>query len=163
MCAGRKFMVERPLRQDVVRAVRLPLESMPYAMVEQIKGAGLREFITLCWGRWGQHLSGLFRTVFLMAASVERYPRVASILWQRYYQSGDLRLELLGNRGIQTEVWNWRSHHPLLCDVAHECTRVIFREMGCQITSTFRERCVSRGDPCCGGRYLWKPLDGSPD
>lgn len=104
-------------------------------------------------------LRGLYRVLFQWMATPERYARYAPKLWASYYDSGETTVELLpGGMGANSTVRNWRSHHPLICELNRGAGVEIYAAMGCVQPQVERARCISRGDPECMFAARWNDV-----
>lgn len=104
-------------------------------------------------------LRGLYRMLFEWMATPERYARYGPKLWSSYYDSGETRIELMpdGNGAISW-VRDWRSHHPLICELNRGAALEIYGAMGCTEVECERMQCVGRGDPECQFVTRWKAV-----
>lgn len=93
-------------------------------------------------------LSGVFRAVFKMIATPERYARHAQRLWSQYYDSGEFVVEPLDGRSLTT-IRGWRSHHRMLCSINVAAAEVIYEAMGVPKPRARRLRCVDLGASEC--------------
>jgi hypothetical protein len=104
-------------------------------------------------------LRGLYRVLFEWMATPERYARYAPKLWDSYYDSGETKVELIpGGMGATSTIRNWRSHHPLICDLNRGAGVEIYAAMGCIAPQVESARCVSRGDPECRFIARWNGM-----
>jgi hypothetical protein len=102
-------------------------------------------------------LTGLYRVLFGWMATPERYARYAPKLWGTYYDSGETEVELVsGGLAAISTVRNWRSHHPLICELNRGAALEIYSAMGCLDVECERELCVSRGDSHCRFVTRWR-------
>jgi hypothetical protein len=101
-------------------------------------------------------LRGIYRMLFAMLMSPERYLRSAQVLWNRYYDDGEVRKTVEGPTLHRTVITGWTSHHRFLCDMHVESGRAIYREMGLADVSGERVSCVSRGDKACAFLIRWR-------
>jgi hypothetical protein len=102
-------------------------------------------------------LRGLYKMLFEWMATPERYARYAPKLWGTYYDSGETVVELMPDaRSAVSIVRNWRSHHPLICELNRGASLEIYGAMGCLNVESERAMCVSRGDPHCRFDTRWK-------
>lgn len=102
-------------------------------------------------------LRGLYRMLFEWMATPERYAKYAPKLWAAYYDSGEVAVELLpdGLTALST-TRNWRSHHPVICELNCGAGVEIYGAMGCREVTNERAQCVSRGDPYCRFVTRWR-------
>jgi hypothetical protein len=102
-------------------------------------------------------LRGLYRVLFEWMATPERYARYGPKLWSTYYDSGEVTIELQPD-GLSALAFirNWRSHHPLICELNRGAGVEIYAAMGCREVTNERAQCVSRGDPHCRFITRWR-------
>ena len=101
-------------------------------------------------------LRGLYRKLFEWMATPERYARYGPKLWGTYYDSGEVVVEVVpGELAAISTVRNWRSHHPLICELNRGASVEIYGAMGCVDVKAERAQCVSRGDPHCRFVTRW--------
>jgi hypothetical protein len=120
--------------------------------------AELRELATAASGAiMRATLRGLYRVLFEWMATPERYARYAPKLWGTYYDSGDVTVALVeSGLGAVSVVRDWRSHHPLICELNRGAALEIYGAMGCRDVANERAQCVSRGDPHCRFVTSWR-------
>ncbi|HMI93826.1 MAG TPA: hypothetical protein VK509_20775 [Polyangiales bacterium] len=102
-------------------------------------------------------LRGLYRKLFEWMATPERYARYAPKLWGTYYDSGEVVVEFVPGELLATSTTrNWRSHHPLICELNRGASVEIYTAMGCRDVICDRAQCISRGDPHCRFLTRWR-------
>jgi predicted hydrocarbon binding protein len=99
----------------------------------------------------------LYRVLFEWMATPERYAKYGPKPWSTYYDSGEVTIELQpdGLRALAF-IRNWRSHHPLICELNRGAGVEVYAAMGCREVTNERARCVSRGDPHCRFITRWR-------
>jgi hypothetical protein len=102
-------------------------------------------------------LSGIYRALVRVMATPERYPRFAPRIWTQYYRSGQFIVENEGSARAVSRIREWRSHHPVLCEMNSAAGAVIYEVMGCRGVEVRREACVDDGDAECRFITTWKP------
>jgi hypothetical protein len=100
-------------------------------------------------------LRGLYKALFRVIATPDRYPRMASRVWSQYYRSGDFKVENQGSGSSRSYIRAWTSHHPVLCDMNGAAAQVIYETMGCQGVAVTRVSCVDGGGPECSFVVRW--------
>jgi hypothetical protein len=100
-------------------------------------------------------LKGVYRWLFEMMMSPERYGRSAQKLFSRYYEPGTMVKTPLGDRGHLSVVTNWPSHHPLLCDFLIHTAEYVYTGLGCKQVQVRRTACVSTHAPECRFEITW--------
>ncbi|MEJ7729725.1 MAG: hypothetical protein WKG00_10950 [Polyangiaceae bacterium] len=99
--------------------------------------------------------TGIYKTLFGMLASPERWAKHSQRLWSVNYDTGDLRIRLLGPNSAESSVSNWPAHHPFLCESLVYSGIAVFEAMGCQHVSGTRLRCIDRGAEACTRLFTW--------
>jgi hypothetical protein len=102
-------------------------------------------------------LSGLYRALFRVISSPDRYPRMAGKVWTQYYRSGRFIVTNEAPGTAISRIMDWTSHHPVLCDMNWAAGRVIYETMGCQAVTVTRDACLDAGDPECRFTMRWRP------
>jgi hypothetical protein len=100
-------------------------------------------------------LKGVYRWLFEMMMTPERYGRSAHKLFSRYYEPGTMVKTPLGDRGHLSVVTNWVSHHPLLCDFLIHTAEYVYGGLGCKQVQVRRTACISEGAGDCRFEITW--------
>jgi hypothetical protein len=100
-------------------------------------------------------LTGLYKALFRVIATPDRYPRMASKVWSQYYRSGEFRVENLAPGSARSSIRDWSSHHPVLCDMNGAAAQVIYETMGCQGVGVTRIECAGAGGAACSFMVRW--------
>lgn len=100
-------------------------------------------------------LTGVYRWLFQVMMSPERYARNAHKLFSRYYEPGTMLKQPLGERGHLTIVRDWPGHHPLLCDFLVHTAEYVYSALGCRELEIRRVACISQGDGDCRFEVRW--------
>lgn len=100
-------------------------------------------------------LRGVYRILFEWLATPERYARFADRLWRSYYDSGEMRVELVRSTAAACTIRGWRAHHPRLCELNRAAASAIYRAMGCTDVTTRREACIDEGADACRFVTTW--------
>ena len=129
---------------DAIEA-QIPAEELPsFAM----RGAAAVMDVTL---------SGVYRILFRMMATPERYAKYGQKLWLTYYDSGSfIIVPEPGGNGATCTISRWKAHHPLICAINRGASIAIYRAMGCREVGCVRESCVSDGATACRFVTRWK-------
>ncbi|MFW6067045.1 MAG: hypothetical protein ACOC97_01815 [Myxococcota bacterium] len=101
-------------------------------------------------------LSGLYRTLFRILASPDRYATFAPKVWAHYYRSGSFHIDQPEPGLAVAHVRDWRTHHPVLCDMNRGAAVVIYQGMNLRDVRVTREACVDRGEDECRFRIQWR-------
>jgi hypothetical protein len=107
----------------------------------------------------GRTLRGVYRTMFSLLATPERYVRYSDKLWGTHYDTGTLVFRVLGPGTHQVTYSNWTSHHPFICRMNMASSLPIFEAMGCKNVRYERQACVSEGAPDCRNLVQWEPKE----
>jgi hypothetical protein len=107
----------------------------------------------------GRTLRGVYRTMFSLLATPERYVRYSDKLWRTHYDTGTLVFRVLGEGTHQVTYSNWTSHHPFICRMNMASSVPIFEAMGCKNVRYQRQSCISEGAPNCKNLVRWDPKD----
>jgi len=99
-------------------------------------------------------LHGIYKALFRLMATPERYAKYAPRLWTTYYDSGTVTIVLSGNRAEST-IRHWSAHHPFMCELNRGAARAIYRAMGCKNVHVERIACVESGAPECRFATTW--------
>lgn len=100
-------------------------------------------------------LRGIYKVLFQLFMTPERYAARAQALWDRYYDSGTITKRILGPRAHDSRIVDWTGHHPVLCEMNAVSARIIYEELGCRNVRVERACCVSRGDDACTQSITW--------
>jgi hypothetical protein len=100
-------------------------------------------------------LRGVYKIIFDVLMTPERYVVHAQRLWNQGCDTGKLSLTLVDSRRVEGGMADWRGHHPFGCEVSHMIGLHIFRAMGCNdVTSVLLCR-QHTGTNACIGSYSW--------
>ena len=99
-------------------------------------------------------LHGVYKALFRLMATPERYAKYAPRVWTTYYDSGTVNIDLSGNRAEST-IRNWSAHHPFMCELNRGAAGAIYRAMGCQNVQVKRIACIESGAPECRFVTTW--------
>lgn len=100
-------------------------------------------------------LSGLYKTLFKILASPERYAQFAPKVWAHYYRSGTFHIEQPEPGRAVAHVRDWETHHPVLCDMNRGAAIVIYGNMNLSHVSVTRDACLEQGDDECQFTIRW--------
>lgn len=101
------------------------------------------------------NLRGIYKVLFQLFTTPERYATRAQALWERYYDSGRIEKTVDSKTQHTSNIHDWAGHHPILCEMNLVSARIIYEELGCKNVRTRRTRCVSRGDAYCTQIVTW--------
>lgn len=101
-------------------------------------------------------LHGVYRTLFRVIATPERYAKLAPMVWSHYYRSGEVVVDNPEPGVAVSWIRGWSAHHPVLCDMNRTASAVIYEVMdGTNVTCT-RETCIDEGSPNCRFVTRWR-------
>jgi len=101
-------------------------------------------------------LRGMYRAVFAICVTPERYVRHVDKVWRLQYDSGQPIILATHPKEHRIHYRDWRSHHPLICRLNMASARPIYGAMGCQETRYTPLSCVSTGAARCESVVAWK-------
>lgn len=102
-------------------------------------------------------LHGIYRMLFRLMATPERYAKHAPRLWTAYYDSGQIRVTIDEQGRAVATIDKWSSHHPFICELNWGAATAIYTMMGCRQVTTKRLSCVAEGQPECRFVSSWRP------
>ncbi len=100
-------------------------------------------------------LRGVYRLIFRLMATPERYATHAGKLWASYYDSGAFAVEMTSPNEAICTIDSWTTHHPFICLLNWGAAVQIYRAMGCPNVRTERTACVDDGAPRCSFVTRW--------
>lgn len=93
--------------------------------------------------------------LFLRVATPAFLVRGYAQLWSRYNSSGTWRVHEEGPRRLRAELTGWDSSEAACVSVAAFIERFL-QLVGGHAARVTRQRCASRGDPCCEYLLEWQ-------
>jgi hypothetical protein len=100
-------------------------------------------------------LHGIYKALFRLMATPERYAKYGPRLWTTYYDSGTSHIELVSSNRAVSTVRGWSAHHPFMCELNRGAARAIYGAMGCQNVQVKRVACVESGAAECRFVTTW--------
>jgi hypothetical protein len=100
-------------------------------------------------------LRGVYRWLFEMMMTPERYVRKAQTLFSRYNEPGVLTKTETAPNAHLTVVRGWTGHHPYMCELLFFSGIAVYEAMGCRNVVGQRLSCVSNGDSECSYSVRW--------
>lgn len=100
-------------------------------------------------------LRGVYKTLFQLMATPERYQRFGPKLWDAYYDTGSFRIEMPDDLTSICRISNWDAHHPFICDLNCASAPPVYELMGCKGARVIRTECVSQGSAHCEFVTSW--------
>jgi hypothetical protein len=94
-------------------------------------------------------IRGVYRVLFDVVATPERYAQHVGRLWRRLHTTGDRRMRIVAPGEAFSTVESWPGHHPLLCWITIYTMAFLFEAMGYTQWSVDRIACVSDGAARC--------------
>jgi hypothetical protein len=104
----------------------------------------------------GVTLRGVYRTMFSLIATPERYARHIPNLWRVHYDNGDPVVLTRGAKEHRITFMSWASHHPFICRLNMAAAAPIYTAMGCKAVRWQRVHCKSMGGEHCVALVTWK-------
>jgi hypothetical protein len=98
---------------------------------------------------------GVYKLLFDSFMTPERYARRSQTLFSRYFNTGVMSKAIESSHAHLSEIRDWTSHHPLLCDFILYVGETVYGAMGCRDVASVRLACVSDGNPWCAFRITW--------
>jgi hypothetical protein len=102
-------------------------------------------------------LRGVYRALFRVVATPERYARYASRLWTAYYDTGHFSIEMPDPNTAVATVVDWPSHHSFICELNRGAAEAIYTAMGLKNVVTTRAACIDGGAQTCRFVSRWSP------
>lgn len=101
-------------------------------------------------------LRGVYRFLFEAIMTPQRYLGRAQSIFSRYYDNGRMQKLETGEKQHLTIVTEWRSHHPVLCDVLLYTGEYVYPSLGCKAVEVRRVGCISTGHADCRYTVSWR-------
>jgi hypothetical protein len=101
-------------------------------------------------------LRGVYRAIFTMIATPDRYVRHIDRLWSMHYDTGSLVAQRVDETTHRVTYVGWTSHHPFICRLNMAASLPLYGAMGCRDVTYERVRCVSQGGANCENLVRWK-------
>ncbi|MEZ4369724.1 MAG: hypothetical protein R3B07_02835 [Polyangiaceae bacterium] len=98
-------------------------------------------------------LHGVHKLFFRMLVTPERYARYSQPLWNRFFDSGQMVTEVVGDE-VRSRATGWRGYHCFICRMNREAMRIIHTAMGVKVERVEMTECQARGDKRCANRLL---------
>jgi hypothetical protein len=100
-------------------------------------------------------LRGVYKAMFSMFATPERYARHVPKLWAQHYDTGRPVVRNMGPNAHHIMHEDWRGHHRFICRMNMASATPIYRAMGCEGVTWERLSCVSFGGAECASVVRW--------
>jgi hypothetical protein len=91
----------------------------------------------------------VYKVLFDMAATPERYARHIQRLWRRLHTTGDRTMMIRAPGEAFSVVERWPGHHPMLCWATIYTMAYVFEAMGFKKWEVDRVACVAHGAKRC--------------
>lgn len=98
---------------------------------------------------------GMYAFVIEQIASPQLYARNIQRFWRLLQDTGERRIDLVGEHEAISITQRWRGHHPLACRVNQHTMATLLEIMGKREVAFTKERCVSDGAADCRYRFTW--------
>jgi hypothetical protein len=100
-------------------------------------------------------LRGVYKLLFDLFMTPDRYAARAQELFDRFYDRGKLEKIVVAPTVHRTVIHDWPAHHPVLCDVMLHTSEYVYPALGCKNVIVQRLGCVSAGDASCSYEVRW--------
>jgi hypothetical protein len=101
-------------------------------------------------------LRGVYRAVFNLFVTPDRYRRHVDKLWALHYDTGRPLIEVIGAGEHRIRYVDWAGHHPFVCSLNMSSAIPIYRAMRCKAVSWTRLACRSLAGDVCESRVRWE-------
>ena len=101
-------------------------------------------------------LRGIYKTMFSLIATPERYARHVPKLWRVHYDNGEPAVVTRAPGEHHITFMGWRSHHPFGCRLNMAAALPIYGLMGCRDVRWRRAHCKSSGGNHCTCIVTWR-------
>jgi hypothetical protein len=116
------------------------LHELPRAVRDDLAETGARAMVD-------RILQGVYRVLFQVIATPERYAHHAQRFWDAHHDNGRTVATLEGPGRLGQVTTGWTSHHEFLCRLQRHAAETLFERMGCRDVVAVSEQCLGRGDP----------------
>jgi hypothetical protein len=100
-------------------------------------------------------LRGIYRSVFALCVTPERYVRHIDKAWRLHYDNGYPAIIVPTPTEHRIVYRDWASHHPMACRLNMAAAYPIYEAMGCKNVRCTRIGCVSDGAGKCECVVTW--------
>jgi hypothetical protein len=100
-------------------------------------------------------LRGVYRFLFEMMMTPDRYLKKAQVLFSRYNEPGTVTKTEIAPRTHLSVIRDWTGHHPYICELMFYASIAIYENMGCRNVVGRRIACVSEGAAECRYTIEW--------
>ena len=100
-------------------------------------------------------LTGVYRLLFQIMATPERYARHAQRLWDGYYDTGTITIDV-GPGRAESRIAGWAAHHPFICEMHVHAAACIYENMRLEGVVSNRRECVALGGTVCRIETTWR-------
>jgi hypothetical protein len=101
-------------------------------------------------------LRGVYRALFNLFVTPDRYARHVGKLWSVHYDTGRPVVEQVANNEHLIRYVDWASHHGFICRLNMAAAVPIYTAMGCRDVSWSRVSCRSLQGLQCMTRVRWR-------
>lgn len=98
---------------------------------------------------------GVYKAVFGLLISPDRYIKLAQRLWSMHYDTGTAMIVRDGDFAHRSTNRDWHGHHPFICRLNAQASLALYGAMGCRDIQIERLSCVSHGASGCETRVQW--------
>jgi hypothetical protein len=104
-------------------------------------------------------LRGVYGVLFSALATPELYMRFGQRLWNAYYDSGTVIMDMPSPGRLRSRIFDWPGHHRFICDMNQHAGAFILEAMGKAVLGTSRSECVATGGRECRMDVTWQSRD----
>jgi hypothetical protein len=103
----------------------------------------------------GRTLRGVYRAVFSMFGTPDRYARHIDKLWSMHYDTGRILVDDTKPLFHRVKYSGWKGHHSFICRMNMASSLALYGAMGCREVKYERIGCVSDGASHCENVVRW--------
>lgn len=101
-------------------------------------------------------MNGVYKFVVGQIVTPGFYARNIQRLWRMLHDTGSREITIVKEGHAISRTWDWRGHHPLLCEVTIETMCAIIELTGGKEVVARRTHCVSHGAGECVADVRWQ-------
>jgi hypothetical protein len=101
-------------------------------------------------------LHGVYRVLFNLLATPERFAKNAQRLWDANYDTGTVTMRLTGPSTMLGATTGWRGHHAFACEITHFAGLATLEAMGCRDVRSSLSCLLDNGGRTCEGVFTWR-------
>lgn len=101
-------------------------------------------------------LRGVYRAVFNLFVTPDRYRRHIDKLWSLHYDTGRPVIDVVGPGEHRVRYLDWAGHHPFVCALNMSSAIPIYTAMGCRDVGWTRVSCRADALETCESQVRWR-------